>query len=490
MQKRHSNNDIDHMIYIAHVEGVGYPLSVDSFSPSTHYPEYRFESIAEQNNIVYDMVRDTLRGLNLDAEHYGTPEWNPLGKIIREDYHVLIKPNLVRHANRVGGIECLVTSPAVLRPIIDYVLIALNNTGKITIGDAPVQSCDFDRLLKDGGYQRLIDFYRSRGIDIAFEDFRGTVSHFDARGNLIQMVQEDKIRKAVRVDLQEESAFACTDHNEKLRVTNYPHSGLMKYHDSAKHEYLISQSVLEVDVIINVPKPKTHRKAGITGALKNMVGIIVDKNCLPHHTQGSKEEGGDEYDRKSAVKRLRSIFYDKRDESTQAGRFLSAKGYNDAAMVLSVWNKFVKRDINNISEGNWHGNDTIWRTVVDLNRIVRYADRKGIIQSNCTRSMLTIADMITAGEQDGPLSPSPNPMGMIVAGFDSAETDRVIATLMGIDYRKIPCIFQSLLRLPSPSRHKGCRTESNDVSLAFESIDQIDPALFRHVIMPRGWETV
>ena len=39
-------------------------------------------------------------------------------------------------------------------------------------------------------------------------------------------------------------------------------------------EYCISEACLEADVIINLPKPKTHRKAGFTGALKNMIGVV------------------------------------------------------------------------------------------------------------------------------------------------------------------------------------------------------------------------
>jgi len=42
----------------------------------------------------------------------------------------------------------------------------------------------------------------------------------------------------------------------------------------SKNEYLISNTILEADVIINLPKPKTHRRAGIIGAMNNLVEII------------------------------------------------------------------------------------------------------------------------------------------------------------------------------------------------------------------------
>ena len=47
--------------------------------------------------------------------------------------------------------------------------------------------------------------------------------------------------------------------------------------------------------IINLAKPKIHRKAGIIGDMKNLVGINGSKDWLPHHKRGSKFDGGDEY---------------------------------------------------------------------------------------------------------------------------------------------------------------------------------------------------
>ncbi|SFB14008.1 DUF362 domain-containing protein [Selenomonas ruminantium] len=47
------------------------------------------------------------------------------------------------------------------------------------------------------------------------------------------------------------------------------------------HNYNVSEVVLEADVVISLPKPKTHRFGGVTAALKNMVGINANKECLP-----------------------------------------------------------------------------------------------------------------------------------------------------------------------------------------------------------------
>ena len=49
------------------------------------------------------------------------------------------------------------------------------------------------------------------------------------------------------------------------------------------------------DVVINLPKLKTHKKTGVTISLKNMVGINGYRNCLPHHTIGTPDASGDEF---------------------------------------------------------------------------------------------------------------------------------------------------------------------------------------------------
>ena len=59
---------------------------------------------------------------------------------------------------------------------------------------------------------------------------------------------------------------------------------------------------IDADVVVNVPKLKTHKKAGITGALKNLVGINGHKAFLPHHRKGGSLDGGDAYAGRSAWK--------------------------------------------------------------------------------------------------------------------------------------------------------------------------------------------
>ena len=52
---------------------------------------------------------------------------------------------------------------------------------------------------------------------------------------------------------------------------------------------------MDADVFINIPKLKSHKKVGLTCALKNLVGINANKNWLPHHTEGTPDKGGDQF---------------------------------------------------------------------------------------------------------------------------------------------------------------------------------------------------
>jgi uncharacterized protein (DUF362 family) len=75
--------------------------------------------------------------------------------------------------------------------------------------------------------------------------------------------------------------------------------------------------------------------------------------------------------------------------------------------------------------------------VLDLNRILLYADKQGNISSTPQRRFLSIIDGIVAGEGEGPLCPTPRAAGVLVGGANPLATDLVATRLMGFDYRKI-----------------------------------------------------
>ena len=101
------------------------------------------------------------------------------------------------------------------------------------------------------------------------------------------------------------------------------------------------------------------------------------------------------------------------------------------------------RNITEHGSGNWHGNDTIWRTIVDLNRILFYADKAGNICKEPHRKCFAVVDGIIGGDGNGPFYVSPRLCGIMLGGFNPVVVDSVIATLMGFDAGKIPQIVEA-----------------------------------------------
>lgn len=401
------------------------------FRPSKSYPEYLFDEVECLENEAYDMVRQGLHLMGLDDEHYGGVEWNPLKEIVKPGDFVVIKPNLVMDVNRQGGgTECLYTHPSVVAPVIDYVLIALQGNGEIVVGDAPMQGCDFQRLIRDSGYKNMIDFYRNKtSVKITLADFRDLHS---VKVNGILRYEMNEASSGIKIDLGRESEFANEDEYfyKNMRITGYDPAILKTHHTESRHEYLINKNIINADVIINMPKPKTHRKAGVTISLKNAVGINSRKEYLPHHTNGSKEEGGDEYMHRSALKRISDKLTDRQNMYAQTmRRYRTAKIFSALRGVIDHVDRLIQKD--DYREGSWYGNDTISRTIVDLNRILLYADKSGILREERQRKYLIVADMIISGEKEGPVYPSPKEVGMIVLGTNPVCFDEAIATIMG-----------------------------------------------------------
>jgi Domain of unknown function (DUF362) len=211
-------------------------------------------------------------------------------------------------------------------------------------------------------------------------------------------------------------------------------------HSAQVNRYLIAKSVLAADVLVSVPKLKTHSKVGMTGNCKGMVGINGDKNWLPHFRWGGPAEGGDQFPVGS---------------QTPANRQRMRLGHLMAETLVArqtAWADALLRLIQSASgalarllgfqpfdpvNGNWPGNDTCWRLAADLVRIAIFADKNGRLCTIPQRRFLSIVDGIVGGEGDGPLRPTAKPCGVLLAGLHPVAVDMASARLMGFDYRKI-----------------------------------------------------
>ncbi len=460
-------------VYISYKKNARYPSN--DLNPSYIYPEYPFsETDVNCNgyiNNAYDMVRDCLRGYGLDAEYFGTEKWNPLGTYIRPDDTVLIKPNLVMHCNensKAGkyALECLVTNPACIRAICDYCVIALKGTGRIIIADAPMQGCDFSSLSEKMGFSDLQNFYKSKGVSIEIRDLRQYESVFNR--NKVIVKKKDTDSKGIMVRLGTKSMHRMSG-NQKYQVSDYDKKDTRFFHNREIHNYEVSATVLESDVVINFCKPKTHRLAGITAAMKNMVGITYNKASLPHRTEGSVEEGGDAYKKKSWFKRRSDDALTAKIRAENRGRLITATFFRYVYGGTLVLGRFFSGDKSYI--GSWYGNDTIWRTVCDLNYIVKYASKSGVICDTEQRKMLNIGDMIIAGEGNGPVSPYPKVLGVVIISDEAYALDETVARMMGFNIMEIP-ILRNIINgntwikyrnITLRSNHRGLKGNLKDI---------------------------
>ena len=225
-----------------------------------------------------------------------------------------------------------------------------------------------------------------------------------------------------------------------------------RFHNERQHIYSIANTILQADAVISVAKLKTHRKAGVTLSLKNAVGITNEKRALPHHRVGSPSQHGDAVaDNARLDARVEDWFRD-----VLVGHPAGRLGFRVLGPPLKTLNKIVVKPLFNllagrdgvatIIEGDWYGNDTVWRMGLDLNHALQFADRQGDVCDTPQRRYFSVIDGVIAGEKEGPLYPRPKPCGVILAGFHPVTVDLAAAALMGLDYQKIPIIREALTR--------------------------------------------
>ena len=105
-----------------------------------------------------------------------------------------------------------------------------------------------------------------------------------------------------------------------------------------------------------------------------------------------------------------------------------------------------------VRSGNWHGNDTCWRMVLDLNKCLYFFDGSGQARKNPPR-YLALVDGIVAGEGNGPMSPDPKPCGLVLAGTHPVAVDCAAAGLMGFDWQKLRLLKNSFQMRSSTARN-------------------------------------
>ena len=421
--------------------------------PPERHPELDFLPAAiDPENLIYAGVRDLLAGLGYDAARVGTPAWSPLSDLVAPGGKVVIKPNYVRHYHEAGGsLDVVVTHLSVIRPLIDYALKAVGPAGQVIVADAPQYDCDVEQLLAATRLPELLRWYADVvGRVVEWRDLR---VQFGRQEHGVVVERRDLAGDPEgyeAVDLGAASEFTRIEEKRLrlLRGADYDEDVTIRHHSGGRNEYLVSRTVLSADLVINVPKIKTHKKTGVTLAMKNLIGINGDKNWLPHYRSGFEQGGGDEFPTPDAYARLRRAGGDFARRLLKRGIggavFKRLRGLEEASGLGA-----------RARNGNWWGNDTIWRTCLDLNKVLYCGDAAGKLGGKPARRVLNVYDGVIAGDGDGPMAPTPKPVGLLAVSEDPGSADVVLSWLMGFDWRRIPVLVHALETLAGGVRISG-----------------------------------
>ena len=439
-------------------EGWSYPQK-PPFDPSEKYPEMTQDMktvTSQEENLVYAAVRQCLMDCKLDSAQAGTALWSPFSDFLKNGDTVVIKPNLVLNTKDPANQFTVVTHGSVIRPIVDYAWKAVGPTGKIIIGDAPQAEADFELITERNGLKEMINCLQARGVNVELHDFRCIKVVME---NGIWVGEQENARYSaeggITVNLGEKSQFYRTDGiNPRYHGGGYDSTVTRSHHHDNIHEYKIARQVLTADAVISVPKMKTHKKAGITCCLKNLVGINVDKNYLPHFTIGPKNIAGDEMPEITGVNLVKTrVMRTVRD-------FVLDKHWRSTGKVIACTLRCLSKEKDknkNLAEsttrqvsgspvfmGAWPGNETIVKMILDLNRAFLYADSDGVVQKHPVRKVFYVVDGIIVGDRNGPMEPNPVKAGLVGAVYNALGVDVALLQLFGIDPEAIPLYREAM----------------------------------------------
>lgn len=362
--------------------------------------------------------------------------------------HVVIKPNWVLHeTDPRHPIRALVTDARVIVATA-RAAAELFSEARITIGDCPLQRADWPLLCQQSGLSAaMADLEQTFGSRLTFRDLRRDVYVYEDG----RLVLKSGGAHGDPLGYKEVSLGAVShleeisDQADRFAIHDHDWAKTRAYHQHGDHRYFVAQTFLDADLVINLPKWKTHSKSGLTAALKNLVGINGDKAYLPHFSRGAPSWGGDEYWDSG-----RWVYW----TQNTLREFFRTRWWWLYRLMRPFWLAFkkVRSAVLRLGDGpppdfyvgggSWHGNQTIWRMIYDLNMVIQCVDAEGILHAEPQRHYFCIVDGLICGEGDGPLFPDPREMEWIVFGVDPFAIDATLAWFMGFDESRMPILSQ------------------------------------------------
>jgi uncharacterized protein (DUF362 family) len=415
---------------------------------------------------------------------------NDLFRIIESGQTIVIKPNWVLQSrvDRKQEWDQVITHPSIITAVVEKSIEYLKNKGRIIIIDGPELNANFEEILAHYPVAYWRKIASDNGIELKIIDLRDEQYIQDKNVTIKKKkLNGDPVGKVV-VNLEGElSEFFHHNKSKKgyygagpdIHETNYAHDG-------SRNLYSISKSVIEADVFINLPKLKTHKKAGITASLKNIVGINTYRNYLPHYSLGTVKEGGDQFQIEKITSRIEGnlVAYIKQHllKSTRFSKFLSPF-FSLGKLVLGDNEKTIRG-------GAWYGNDTLWRTILDINKILFFAGSDGQLREFSkvnSKKYITIVDGIIAGEGNGPKKPDTLSLNFIVCGSNPVSVDAVCAKLLGFNPQKIPSIWNAF----KITKYPLVDFEYEDIEILIEDINydinMLPIKYIKNCVPHRGW---
>jgi uncharacterized protein (DUF362 family) len=481
-----SEDPIAPQVAVVHADTV-YPVEAP-YHPSEQYPEYT-GPVGREPNRVYELVRECFRLLGYDGPRFGTPQWNPLGHLIKPGDRVFLKPNFVAHEYRKscghdGDLFSVITHPSVIRAIADYAAIALEGRGEIVIGDNPSIDADFTKILAATNIGLFPNLYRDQfGVSCRILDLRHRrTDNLEYYGFQTKTVpQTGDPEGSMVLNLGKHSYFFGMNSLLFRGVFNNRWETI-RHHHGATQEYSISATIARSDVYISIPKMKAHHKVGATLNVKGLVGINDNKNYMVHWRVGFPKLGGDEYPeahrlRDYAVLALQQLFLDVLPERWYL--FLRKK-IKPTAMAR----KFQIKRVSSHEQfrGAWDGNDTTWRMAADLYNLFIADCIQWRAKRQKTVKTFSLVDGIVGGEGNGPFTPTAKKSGILIAGENLLAVDCVAVRVMDYRWQEIRYL-RSLCRQHS-LEPDGIRIYSNQ----WPAENFFDPGCrYANYIPPHGW---
>jgi len=365
---------------------------------------------------------------------------------------VVVKPNWVQesHEFQPDVWEPVITHPTLIEAVLEALAERMEGQGTICLCDAPNTCANFKAILERGQLQARTEIFRKRWPSMRLEvlDLRREIWLRREQVIVERLPNTPDPRGYVAFNLGRASLLYDYAGEGRYFGADYDTQIVNRHHHGEIQEYLLAGTPVACDLFVNLPKMKTHKKTGITCCLKNLVGITGDKDWLPHHTEGVPSKKGDEFPEESLSNtieaRIKKIGMKAALIVPRFGPFLYRKMRNSGIALLGSSETRIRN-------GNWSGNDTCWRMVLDLNRALLYGTREGgWCADTQPKRYLAIVDGIVGGEGNSPLCPEAVRSQTLVAGTAPAEVDAVVCRLMGFSLERLPLVLHAFDAHPLP----------------------------------------